>query len=98
MEYLPSKNFILIIGSAAVVLFVGWFGFSVIPNSRLQVSSFKNEEGAEFIIGSSLKDLERDAIVRTLRNAEGNRTKTAIILGITRKTLQNKIKEYEITI
>lgn len=62
------------------------------------VASFTNEEGAEFIIGSSLRDLERDAIARTLRKAEGNRTKSAIILGITRKTLQKKIKEYEITI
>jgi two-component system response regulator HydG len=63
------------------------------------IAGSKQEDGElEFVVGSSLRDLELDAIVRTLRYTEGNRTKTASILGITRKTLQNKIKEYEIEI
>ena len=33
-------------------------------------------------------------IVKTLQATEGNRTRAAELLGITRKTLQNKIKEY----
>jgi len=42
----------------------------------------------------SLKDMEREHISRTLAQVGGNRTQAAKILGITRKTLQNKIKEY----
>jgi two-component system response regulator HydG len=47
---------------------------------------------------TSLKDVERETIVKTLQQAGGNRTKTAAILGISRKTLQNKIREYGIDI
>jgi two-component system response regulator HydG len=44
--------------------------------------------------GTSLKDMERELILSTLRETGGNRTKAAEILGITRQTLQNKLKEY----
>ncbi len=42
----------------------------------------------------SLRDAERDLIVRTLQRCRGNRSKSAQILGITPKTLRNKLKEY----
>jgi len=44
----------------------------------------------------SLKDMERETITKALQQTGGNRTKAAVLLGITRKTLQNKIKEYGI--
>ncbi len=44
----------------------------------------------------SLRELERDAIVRALQRWEGNRTKASAELGITRRTLISKIKEYGI--
>jgi two-component system response regulator HydG len=43
---------------------------------------------------TSLRDVERATILKTLHQTGGNRTHAAQILGITRKTLQNKIKEY----
>ncbi|MFC1718483.1 sigma-54-dependent transcriptional regulator [Candidatus Poribacteria bacterium] len=43
---------------------------------------------------ATLKEMEREWIAKTLTQVDGNRTKAAEILGITRKTLQNKIKEY----
>jgi len=46
--------------------------------------------------GMTLRDVEREVIVQTLADTEGNRTQTARILGISRKTLQNKLKEYGI--
>ena len=42
----------------------------------------------------SLKDIEQDAIIQSLRRWEGNRTKAAKELGISRRTLINKIQEY----
>jgi two-component system response regulator HydG len=42
----------------------------------------------------TLKEIEQECISRTLAQMGGNRTQTAKILGITRKTLQNKIKRY----
>jgi two-component system response regulator HydG len=43
---------------------------------------------------TSLRDVERETILKTLHQTGGNRTHAAQILGITRKTLHNKIKEY----
>jgi transcriptional regulator with PAS, ATPase and Fis domain len=44
----------------------------------------------------SLDDLERQHIERTLKHHTGNRTRAAIELGISRATLINKIKRYNI--
>ena len=44
----------------------------------------------------SLKDIERNAIIRSLHRWEGNRTKSAEELGISRRTLITKIQEYGI--
>jgi two-component system response regulator HydG len=46
--------------------------------------------------GHSLKDMEKDLIRVTLVQTDGNRTRAAEILGITRQTLQNKLKEYKL--
>jgi len=44
----------------------------------------------------TLRDLEKEAIQEALRRNNGNRTRTALELGFTRRTLLNKIKEYGI--
>ena len=41
-----------------------------------------------------LKDIEKEAVVAALERFGGNRTKAAKALGIGRRTLQNKIKQY----
>ena len=46
--------------------------------------------------GSTLEDMERAAIVAALHRWDGNRTKTAAELGISRRTLFNKLKALEI--
>jgi DNA-binding NtrC family response regulator len=43
---------------------------------------------------SSLKDMEKELIVRALRKTRGNRTHAARILGISVRTLRNKLHEY----
>ena len=45
----------------------------------------------------SLDDLERQHIDRTLKHHGGNRTRAAAELGISRATLINKIKRYNLT-
>ena len=47
--------------------------------------------------GSSrrMEDIEKDAILRTLQQTGGNRTRAAEILGIGLRTLQRKLREYE---
>ncbi|MGQ9632311.1 MAG: sigma-54-dependent transcriptional regulator [bacterium] len=47
--------------------------------------------------GTSLGDMERELILRTLRMTRGNKTQTAEILGITRRLLYDKLKRYQIS-
>ena len=42
----------------------------------------------------SLKEAERELILRTLEETGGNRTRAARLLGISRQTLLNKLREY----
>jgi two-component system response regulator HydG len=46
--------------------------------------------------GMTIKELEKELILVTLEHNDGNRTRSAGFLGITRRTLQNKLKEYGI--
>ena len=56
----------------------------------------KDEGGAVSSDALSLRDVERAAIVNALHRWEGNRTKAAEELGISRRTLISKIAEYSI--
>jgi DNA-binding NtrC family response regulator len=44
----------------------------------------------------TLKEAEKELIIKYLIQNKSNRTKTAELLGISRRSLQNKIKEYQI--
>lgn len=44
----------------------------------------------------TLKEVEKELIIKYLIQNKSNRTKTAELLGISRRSLQNKIKEYQI--
>jgi len=46
----------------------------------------------------TLKETEKELIIKYLIQNKGNRTNTAEILGISRRSLQNKIKEYQINL
>lgn len=47
------------------------------------------------LVGRTLAEVERDLIVETLRHTGGNRTQAATILGISIRTLRNKLKQYQ---
>ncbi|WP_182867515.1 sigma-54-dependent transcriptional regulator [Rhodopirellula sp. JC639] len=55
-------------------------------------------ESAQAIIqpGMTLAEIEREAIRRTLEHTGGHRTQSAELLGISVRTLQRKLKEYEL--
>ena len=44
--------------------------------------------------GIPLADLERKAILETLRQTSGNQTKAAKVLGISDRTLREKMRRY----
>jgi len=48
-------------------------------------------------VGTTVNEAERQLILKTLSSTHNNKTKAAEILGISSKTLQNKLKEYQNT-
>jgi transcriptional regulator with PAS, ATPase and Fis domain len=50
--------------------------------------------GVRFQIGTTVEEAERGLILRTLEFTRNNKTRAAEILGISLKTLHNKLKEY----
>jgi DNA-binding NtrC family response regulator len=63
--------------------------YSVIKLTHLEDMDLMNDSR----IGS-VKDMETRLIIDALKSVGGNRTRAASILGITARTLRNKIKEY----
>ena len=53
-----------------------------------------DQEGVRFQIGTTVEEAEKGLILRTLEHTKNNKTRAAEILGISLKTLHNKLKEY----
>jgi len=80
---------------SAVVMAKG----SIITLEDLPPTINRSGDGNDVIrisLGSSLQDAEQEIIRSTLAAQNGNKTRTAEVLGIGRKTLHRKITEYEI--
>jgi DNA-binding NtrC family response regulator len=52
------------------------------------------EQVTRALVGRTVADVERELILQTLRHCLGNRTHAANILGISIRTLRNKLNEY----
>jgi DNA-binding NtrC family response regulator len=50
--------------------------------------------GKQGLVGRKVADVERDLIIGTLHHCLGNRTHAANILGISIRTLRNKLQQY----
>ena len=62
---------------------------SIVPDIPRPAHGFAMENSE-----TSLKEMEKKMILKTLEETQGNRTKTSDILGISRRTLQLKLKKY----
>jgi len=62
------------------------------PNIRGESS----EEVIRIPVGASLSEMEKEAIRATLQREGGNKSRTAEILGIGRKTLHRKLQEFNL--
>ncbi|MBN2719831.1 MAG: sigma-54-dependent Fis family transcriptional regulator [Proteobacteria bacterium] len=65
-----------------------------LPSQLLAAPEPEEEREKEMVAGQTLSEVERKAILTTLDLTGGNRTETARMLGISRRTLQYKLKEY----
>ncbi len=69
-------------------------GFTQAPATKTPAPTIKNEGNVTSLIGKTIADVERDMILDTLGHTLGNRTQAATILGISIRTLRNKLQQY----
>ena len=62
--------------------------------SAVAHATFAAEQVTRALVGRTVADVERDLILETLKHCLGNRTHAANILGISIRTLRNKLNEY----
>ncbi|THD73686.1 MAG: Fis family transcriptional regulator [Bradyrhizobium sp.] len=51
-------------------------------------------EVVPLLIGSTVDEVERELMLQTLARCDGNRTRAARVLGVSVRTLRNKIRQY----
>jgi DNA-binding NtrC family response regulator len=51
-------------------------------------------EVVPLLIGSTVGEVERELVLQTLARCDGNRTRAARVLGMSVRTLRNKIRQY----
>lgn len=68
----------------------------ILPDDDSMSPNLRHDQGDEgmTLVGSSVAEVERRLIVETLAHTLGNRTRAAVILGISIRTLRNKLKQY----
>jgi DNA-binding NtrC family response regulator len=67
---------------------------SVVPAPESPAPSLSPNEIVPLLIGSTVGEIERELVLQTLARCDGNRTRAARVLGVSVRTLRNKIRQY----
>lgn len=59
-----------------------------------QRERLRNEDTITFPVGTPIEEVERQMIIRTLKKTRNNKTRAAELLGVSLKTLHNKLNLY----
>ncbi len=66
------------------------------PTDSEMLGGHSSLAAIRFPIGATVGEVERELILQTLAAANQNKTRAAELLGISLKTLHNKLKEYKV--
>jgi len=66
------------------------------PAGPVSSEATRAVNGGAPMVGRTVAEMERDLILNTLQHCFGNRTHAATILGISIRTLRNKLKQYAV--
>jgi DNA-binding NtrC family response regulator len=67
---------------------------SAVAAPEIPASSLAPSEIVPLLIGSTVGEVERELVLQTLLRCDGNRTRAARVLGVSVRTLRNKIRQY----
>jgi DNA-binding NtrC family response regulator len=67
---------------------------SFVHAPELPAASLTPNEIVPLLIGSTVGEVERELVLQTLARCDGNRTRAARVLGVSVRTLRNKIRLY----
>ncbi len=69
------------------------------PEQKRKTNLTKNEDKMDMMrLPEAIKELEKEMILQALKKSNGNKTKASKMLGISRKSLFNKIRDYKINL
>jgi DNA-binding NtrC family response regulator len=87
----------LVLGSGETLALadVSWLFDELQPRPQENTNSANDVDSASGLGGVPLAELEKVAILDTLRQTAGNKTKAAKVLGISDRTLRDKMRRYE---
>jgi DNA-binding NtrC family response regulator len=64
------------------------------PDTNLQTVGTETGSRVNFTVGMSFEDIEREMLLKTLARCGNNKSRAARILGITSKTIYNRLIRY----
>jgi DNA-binding NtrC family response regulator len=67
---------------------------SAVPAPEIPAPSLAPNQVVPLLIGSTVGEIERELVLQTLARCGGNRTRAARVLGVSMRTLRNKIRLY----
>ena len=70
------------------------FQVQSVPAPPVLAPSLAPNEIVPLLIGATVGEVERELVLQTLARCGGNRTRAARVLGISVRTLRNKIRQY----
>jgi len=72
-----------------------YLGADDVRASEIPLSdSLSPHEIVPMLIGSTVEAIERELVLQTLARCNGNRTHAARVLGLSVRTMRNKIRQY----
>lgn len=74
-----------------------YLGVDCVPVAEISSSNSRTRPPHEIVpmlIGSTIEAIERELVLQTLASCEGNRTHAARVLGLSVRTMRNKIRQY----
>ena len=67
---------------------------SAVYSPHVAASSLTPNQIVPLLIGATVGEVERELVLQTLARCDGNRTRAARVLGMSVRTLRNKIRQY----